>query len=98
MRDVDRTQAQLNESAPEIGAYIADDLAGFTVVTKCVANPSDTDHRVGLRFPMTTTQYPSTPYDSFASVVATVMIDGTISVAGEVADYERDSNGNWIIG
>ena len=33
---------------------------------------------------------------TFAEVEFTVMTDGTVAALGEIADYERDSNGDWI--
>ena len=34
--------------------------------------------------------------DTTATVQLLVMADGTIGVAGEVKDYMRDANDNWI--
>lgn len=79
-----RAQSDLDESAPEEGTYVSDDLTTVTRVGDCAASATDPDNAISMTLP------------SVGSVELSVMTDGTIGVAGEVDWYMRDSSNNWI--
>lgn len=79
-----RAQSDLDESAPEEGTYVSDDLTTVTRVGDCAASATDPDNAISMTLP------------SVGSVELSVMTDGTIGVAGEVDGYMRDSSNNWI--
>lgn len=79
-----RAQADLDESAPEEGTYVAEDYTTITRVSDCAASATDPDNAIEMNFP------------SVGDVQLSVMTDGTIGVAGEVDNYMRDANDNWI--
>ncbi|WP_313451149.1 hypothetical protein [Brevibacterium casei] len=85
--------SDFDESAPEEGTYIADDYSSLTVVGDCAASATDPDNAIELELPSVDAGGKS---DTTATVQLSVMTDGTIGVAGEVKDYMRDANDNWI--
>lgn len=85
--------SDFNESTPEAGTYIADDFSTLTVVGDCAASATDPDNAIELELPSVDADGKS---DTTATVQLSVMTDGTIGVAGEVKDYTRDANDNWI--
>lgn len=90
--DEARSLADLNESAPEPGTYVSDDRGTVTVVGDCAASATDPDNSIDLVLPSLEGSETST----IAMVQLSVMTDGTIGVAGEVDEFMRDANGNWI--
>lgn len=85
--------ADLNESAPETGLYLAPDFASGINVGSCAANPTDDDATETFTF---RTSQDGEGAD-FAEFDYTVLSDGSITVVeAEVEDYERDVNGDWI--
>lgn len=84
---------ELDESDPVAGAYVSQDRKTITVVQDCASAPSDTDKAGTAR--VLTHDGKGGP-GTFAEVEFTVMTDGTVAALGEIADYERDSNGDWI--
>lgn len=87
------TQADLDESAPEPGAYVSEDYTTITLVGDCAASATDPDNAIEIDLPSVDADG---KIDTTATVQLSVMIDGTIGVAGEVEDYMRDANDNWI--
>ena len=85
--------SDFDESAPEAGTYITDDFSTLTVVGDCAASAADPDNAIELELPSVDAGGKS---DTTATVQLSVMTDGTIGVAGEVKDYMRDANDNWI--
>ena len=85
--------SDFDESSPEAGTYIADDFSTLTVVGDCAASATDPDNAIELELPSVDADGKS---DTTATVQLSVMTDGTIGVAGEVKDYTRDANDNWI--
>ncbi|WP_179229202.1 hypothetical protein [Parenemella sanctibonifatiensis] len=85
--------SDFDESAPEPGTYIADDLSTLTVVGDCAASGTDPDNAIEIELPSVEADGET---DNTATVQLSVMTDATIGVAGEVEDYMRDANGNWI--
>ncbi|MGO1373254.1 MAG: hypothetical protein ACTHU4_03440 [Corynebacterium casei] len=85
--------SDFDESAPEAGTYIAADFSTLTVVGDCAASATDPDNAIELELPLVDADGKS---DTTATVQLSVMADGTIGVAGEVKDYMRDANDNWI--
>lgn len=79
-----RAQSDLDESVPKEGTYVGDDLTTITRVSDCAASATDPDNAISMTLP------------SVGAVQLSVMTDGTIGVAGEVDDYSRDANDNWI--
>lgn len=73
--------------------YIADDFSTLTVVGDCAASATDPDNAIELELPSVDADGKS---DTTATVQLSVMTDGTIGVAGEVKEYMRDANDNWI--
>lgn len=88
-----RAQTDLDESAPEAGAYVSDDYTTITVVDDCAASATDPDNAIEMELPSVNADGKS---DTTATVELSVMTDGTIGVAGEVKDYMRDANDDWI--
>ena len=85
--------ADLNESAPETGLYLAPDFASGINVGSCAANPTDDDATETFTF---RTSQDGEGAD-FAEFDYTVLSDGSITVVeAEVEDYVRDVNGDWI--
>lgn len=85
--------SDFDESAPEAGTYIADDFSTLSVVGDCAASATDSDNAIEMELPSIDADGKS---DTTATVQLSVMTDGTIGVAGEVKDYIRDANDNWI--
>lgn len=85
--------SDFDESAPEAGTYIADDFSAVTVVGDCAASATDPDAAIEIELPSVDADG---KVDTTATVRVSVMTDGTIGVAGEVNDYTRDANENWI--
>ncbi|MGO2616108.1 MAG: hypothetical protein ACTH9B_12690 [Brevibacterium aurantiacum] len=85
--------AELDESAPEKGAYMSDDYATVTVVGDCAASATDPENAIEVELPSVDTDGKSS---TVATVQLSVMTDGTIGVAGEVNGYMRDANDSWI--
>ncbi len=85
--------SDLDESAPEAGTYIADDFSTLTVVGDCAASATDPDNSIEIELPSVNADG---KIDTIATVQLSVMTDGTIGVAGEVENYVRDANDNWI--
>lgn len=85
--------SDFDESAPEAGTYIADDSSAVTVVGDCAASATDPDAAIEIELPSVDADG---KVDTTATVRVSVMTDGTIGVAGEVNDYTRDANENWI--
>lgn len=79
-----RAQSDLDESVPKEGTYVGDDLTTITRVSDCAASATDPDNAISMTLP------------SVGAVQLSVMTDRTIGVAGEVDDYSRDANDNWI--
>lgn len=83
----------LDASDPELGKYVSDDSKTLTFVQSCASDPFDDGSSNEFSFPVET----DGTIDSFATVEMTVMKDGTLTVIeASVADYEMDSNGDWI--
>lgn len=84
---------EFSPADPVEGVYLSDDLATITVVDDCAASTSDPDNAIEIDLPMLDA-------DGAASVLGTVqlsvMTDGSIGVSGQVEDYMRDANDNWI--
>jgi len=85
----------LDSSDPEPGRYISDDSETLTFVQSCASDPVDDGSSSEFGFPIES----DGSIETFAFVEMTVMKSGTLTIidAG-VADYERDSNGDWIGG
>ena len=88
-----RAQTDLDESAPEEGTDASEDFATVTVVGDCATSATDPDNAIEIELPSVDADGKS---DTTATVQLSVMTDGTIGVAGEVNDYMRDANDNWI--
>lgn len=85
--------AELSESSPEPGLYLAPDFATGVNVQRCAAHPMDKDAEARFNF-LTVTPDGS---NKFAFFTYTVMSDGSITVIkADVEDYQRDFNQNWI--
>jgi hypothetical protein len=84
---------ELDASDPELGRYVSDDSKTLTFVQSCASDPLDDGSSDEFNFPIES----DGTIDTFAFVEMTVMKSGTLTIidAG-VADYERDSNGDWI--
>lgn len=84
---------EFDPNAPAEGTFVAADHSSAIVVGDCAASATDPDNafEVGLG---------SVDSDGEASSIAevqlSVMVDGTVGVAGEVEGYMRDSNDDWI--
>lgn len=85
-----------NPNDPETGTFVADDHSSAIVVNDCAKSDSDPDNAIGLRLPTENEEGGGKELSSFAEVQISVMTDGTIGVSGEVDDYMRDANDNWI--
>ena len=86
--------SDFDESAPEEGVYVSDDYATITVVGDCAASATDPDKAIQLELPSVGADGKT---DTTATVQLSVTTDGIIGVAGEVKDYVRDANDNWIV-
>lgn len=84
---------ELDESAPEPGAYLSDDYATITIVGDCAASAADPEGAIEMTLPSVDADGKTS---TVASLELSVMTDGTIGVAGEVEDYMRDSHDEWI--
>lgn len=84
---------EFDESDPVEGAYVSKDRQTITVVQDCASAPSDIDRAGTVKF---VTHDGRGGPGRLAEVEFTVMTDGTVAALGEAADYERDSNGDWI--
>jgi len=83
----------LDASDPETGTYVSDDSKTLTFVQSCASDPLDDGSSNQFDFPIDT----DGTIDAFATVEMTVMKDGTLTIVeASVADYELDSNGDWI--
>lgn len=85
--------SDFDESAPEDGVYVSDDYATVTVAGDCAASATDPDSAIEMELPSIDADG---ELDTTATVQLSVMTDGTIGVAGEVTDYMRDGNDDWI--
>lgn len=83
----------LDEADPVEDAYFSKDRQTITLVQDCASAPSDIDRAGTVKF---VTHDGRGGPATFAEVEFTVMADGTVAALGEIADYERDSNGDWI--
>ncbi|SMX93146.1 hypothetical protein BAUR9175_02989 [Brevibacterium aurantiacum] len=86
-------QTDLDESAPETGTYVSEDYTTITVVGDCAASATDPDNAIEIELPSVDADGRS---DTTATVQLSTMTDGTIGVAGEVKNYMRDANDDWI--
>ncbi len=60
-------------------------------------SPTDDDTDIRLSFPYLESRGGKETFRGFAGADVAVMADGTVSiVSGEVFDWVRDSNGDWI--
>ncbi|TGD27772.1 hypothetical protein EB835_18310 [Brevibacterium sp. S22] len=95
-----RSASELDESAPKSGTCISDDLSTMTVVDNCSASETDPDHATNVELPIYSTpdndDIDDKRISTFAEIQMSVMSDGTIGIGGEVSDYMRDSNDDWI--
>ena len=83
----------LDASDPETGKYVSDDSKTLTFVQSCASDPLDDGSSNQFDFPIET----DGSIEAFATVEMTVMKDGTLTIVeASVADYELDSNGDWI--
>jgi hypothetical protein len=83
----------LDASDPELGRYISDDFKTLTFVQSCASDPLDDGSSDQFAFPIES----DGGIDLFAAVEMTVMKSGTLTIVeADVADYELDSNGDWI--
>lgn len=85
--------SDLDDSAPEPGTYVSPDYSTMTVVDDCAASATDPDNAVELEL---TKADEDGKLDTLAKLQLSTMTDGTIGVGGEVEDYTRDANDNWI--
>lgn len=83
---------ELDENDPGPGAYVSKDLQTITVVQDCASEQWDSDNVGAFDF----RTYTDGGESHVAEVEFTVMADGKVAAIGEVAEYERDSNGEWI--
>lgn len=90
-----RAISELDTSDPETGQYLSEDHKTVTTVRSCAKSPMDDENATSFVFP--TSDGDST--SKFATFDVTAMANGTVAVTnGEVEDYTRDSNGDWIAG
>ena len=83
----------LDAADPELGRYVSDDSKTLTFVQSCASDALDDGSSDEFDFPLES----DGAIDTFASVEMNVMKSGTLTVIeAEVADYELDSNGDWI--
>lgn len=83
---------ELDKADPVTGAYVSKDLQSITVVQDCATEQWDSDNAGTFSF----RTYDDGGQSHVAEVEFTVMADGKVAAIGEVAEYERDSNGEWI--
>ena len=89
-----RAQTDLDESPRQRKVLTcSEDFATVTVVGDCATSATDPDNAIEIELPSVDADGKS---DTTATVQLSVMTDGTIGVAGEVNDYMRDANDNWI--
>lgn len=84
---------ELDPNAAVEGTFVADDHSSAIVVGDCAASATDPDKAIEVGLGSVDSDGEAS---SIAEVQLSVMTDGTIGVAGEVASYMRDANGNWI--
>lgn len=87
-----RPISELDPDSPTEGAYVSDDHAAFTVVSKCAASPGDsgTDK---IAFPA----YADGKIKRLAEVEFLMMQNGTVALTeSEVNGFVLDSNNYWI--
>jgi hypothetical protein len=83
----------LDAADPERGRYVSEDSKTLTFVQACASDALDDGSADEFKFPIQS----DGSIDTFASVVMNVMKNGTLTIIeADVADYERDSNGDWI--
>lgn len=85
-----------NPNDPETGTFVADDHSSAIVVSNCAKSDSDPDNAIDLQLPTEDEDDGGNELSSFAEVQISVMSDGTIGIGGEVSDYMRDANDDWI--
>lgn len=88
-----RAESELDKADAESGTYVSDDFKKLTLVDDCAASATDPDNTMDLTLKRVEADGDD---EGVADVDLSVMTDGTIGVAGEVADYQRDANDNWI--
>lgn len=85
--------SELDTSDPETGQYLSENHKTVTTVRSCAKSPMDDDNT--LSFVLPTSDGDSTA--GFATFDVAAMANGTVAITnGEVEDYARDSNGDWI--
>lgn len=85
---------EFSDTNLEEALYLSDDFSTGTFVQECATSPNDEDATNAIKFPVMSEQGSPT---AFAEADINVMSSGTVGlVDGEVDDFERDSQGNWI--
>lgn len=84
---------EFDPNAPEEGTFVAADHSSAVVVGHCAASATDPDNAIEVGLGSVDSDGEAS---SIAEVQLSVMVDGTIGVAGEVDGYMRDANDSWI--
>ena len=97
--------AEFDSANPKQGTYLADDFSEAIEVVPCAQSAYDTEGAATLGFRLvasTTTTYDgarwttSELYTPVAGVELPTMLDGSITVGGEVDGWTLDANGSWL--